>query len=146
MRSCPAASILSPRAYLFSPFHKESSPILEHQSKKLPLNPTRWAVAPFDVEVQNAVGTAKKENSYVPLSVFADVKMGRKMVIGIEPQPQPLDLYAANLAQPVLFPWTTLSTTGHKYKICEPMMAAPQLANFDVPAMPAVRVATPVFT
>jgi hypothetical protein len=91
-------------AYFLFPFQEESSPIFEHHSQKLSLNFARWTAAPFDVEVQDLAGAAKKVDSYFPFTGFVHVKMERKMVVGIEPQAQPLDLNASNLAQPVPFP------------------------------------------
>jgi hypothetical protein len=98
------------------PFRKESSPVPKHHRQKIFLQPTRGAVAPLDVVVQQVPRTAKKINSYFSFTGFVDVKVRRQMVIRIEPQGQALDLYAGDLAHPMLVSKSRLFETGHRLR------------------------------
>jgi hypothetical protein len=100
-----------------------SNPILKYGGQKLVSQFTWRADSPLNVEVQVSLSTAQKINSYLPLAGLGYVNVVRKMIAGVEPQPQAFNLFAINLTHPASSAKKQYQGSGHECKICEPIMA-----------------------
>jgi hypothetical protein len=98
--------------------------LFQDERQKLIHEGTRRLPAPFDIEGQLSLRTAQKIDSYFPRLGFGCLKMRRKVIVGIEPQPQIIDREAIDLAQSFCPPFDSrLALSGRRYNASELMLA-----------------------